>query len=89
MVGTARGAGAEDALARWCALAEAAPYWAPRVWLTAWQQEPVLASVARGRPPRPELASSTAARVRVLLLIGPDYTSACHDTRSCSTSTVP
>jgi superfamily II DNA or RNA helicase len=93
MVATARGAGAEDALARWCALAEAAPCWAPRVWLTAWQQEPVLASVARGRPPRPEVASSSAARVRVLLLIGPDYTpdytSACHDTRSCSTSTAP
>jgi superfamily II DNA or RNA helicase len=93
MVATARGAGAEDALARWCALAEAAPCWAPRVWLTAWQQEPVLASVARGLPPRPEVASSSAARVRVLLLIGPDYTpdytSACHDTRSCSTSTAP
>lgn len=93
MVGTARGAGAEDALARWCTLAEAAPCWAPRVWLTAWQQEPVLASVARERSPRPEVAPSAVARVRALLLIGPDYTpdytSACHDTRSSSTSTAP
>lgn len=74
MVGTARGAGAEDALARWCALAEAAPRFGPRGWLTAWQQEPVLASVARERSPLPEVAPSAMARVRALLLIGPDYT---------------
>ena len=74
MVGTARGAGAEDALARWCALAEAAPRFGPRGWLTAWQQEPVLASVGRERSPLPEVAPSAMARVRALLLIGPDYT---------------
>ena len=74
MVGTALGAGAEDALARWCALAEAAPRFGPRGWLTAWQQEPVLASVGRERSPLPEVAPSAMARVRALLLIGPDYT---------------
>lgn len=92
VVGTARGSGAEDAMARWCAQAEGASRWGPRVWLTAWQQEPVLAGFARDRPPVPELAPSAAVRVRALLLIGPDapdYTSACHDTRSCSTSTAP
>jgi superfamily II DNA or RNA helicase len=93
IVERARGTGAEEAMARWCAQAEAAARWGPRVWLTAWQQEPVLASVARDRSPGPEVAPSATARVRALLLIGPDYmpdyTSACHDTRSCSTSTAP
>ena len=80
-------------MARWCAQAEATAQDEPRVWLTAWQQEPVLADFARDRPPMPEVAPSAVARIRALLLIGPDYTpdytSACHDTPSCSTSTAP
>ena len=93
VVATARGSGAEHAMARWCAQAEATAQDEPRVWLTAWQQEPVLADFARDRPPMPEVAPSAVARIRALLLIGPDYTpdytSACHDTPSCSTSTAP
>lgn len=93
IVGRARGSGAEEAMARWCAQAEATPRWAPKAWLTAWQQEPMLANVARDRSPAPERAQRAKVHVRALLLIGPDYapdyTSACHDTRSCSTSTAP
>jgi superfamily II DNA/RNA helicase len=73
VVGRARGTGAEEAMARWCAQAEAAPWWTPKVWLTAWQQEPVLAGFARDRSPVPEVAPITVARVTALLLIGPDY----------------
>ena len=88
VVNLARGSGAEDALARWCALAATAPPVSPRDWISAWQREPVLVKFA---------SASTASirevpascRVRALLLIGPDYTSACHDTRSFSTSTAP
>ncbi|QJR34096.1 DEAD/DEAH box helicase [Gemmatimonas groenlandica] len=93
VVGTARGSGAEEAMARWCAQAEATPRWAPRAWLTAWEGEPTLANFARDQPGAPERAQESVARVRALLLIGPDYrpdyTSACLDTRSCSTSTAP
>jgi superfamily II DNA or RNA helicase len=93
VVGRARGTGAEEAMARWCAQAEAAARWGPRVWLTAWQQEPVLASVARDRSVGPEVEPSAATRIGALLLIGPEYTpdysSACHDMHSCSTSTAP
>ncbi len=74
VVATARGSGAEDAMARWCAQAEATPRFGPRGWLTAWQQEPVLANVARQRARLAEVAPSAVARVRALLLIGPDYT---------------
>jgi xanthine/CO dehydrogenase XdhC/CoxF family maturation factor len=74
VVTTARGSGAEDAMARWCAQAEATPRFGPRGWLTAWQQEPVLANVPRQRALLPEVAPSAVARVRALLLIGPDYT---------------
>ena len=92
VVQRARGTGAEDALARWCAQAAGTP--AVRAWITAWQQEPVLARLADHAPvsTAPQ-AETSACRVHALLLIGhdvmPDYTSACHDTRSCSTSTAP
>ncbi|WP_411279777.1 helicase-related protein, partial [Gemmatimonas sp.] len=95
VVERARGSGAEDAIARWCALAEAMPRSSPRAWMTAWQREPVLAHFALAqlaRDPPSSAAVETAprsCRVRALLLIGPDYTSACHDTRCCSTSTAP
>ncbi|WP_310569274.1 DEAD/DEAH box helicase [Gemmatimonas sp.] len=71
VVGSARGSGAEDAMARWCAQGESASRWGPRVWLTAWQQEPVLAAFARDRPRVPEVAPRATIRVRALLLIGP------------------
>ncbi len=71
VVGSARGSGAEDAMARWCAQAESASQWGPLVWLTAWQQEPVLAAFARDRLIVPEVAPRATVRVRALLLIGP------------------
>ena len=92
VVRRARGSEADDALARWCTFANAIPTMSSRAWITAWRQEPALARFA------PELFASeqsegavptTTYRVRVLLLIGPGYTSACHDSRSCSTSTAP
>ncbi|WP_373059629.1 helicase-related protein [Gemmatimonas sp.] len=90
VVGRARGSGAEDAMARWCAQADAIPRSSPRAWMTAWQQEPVLASVALDLPPSVAASESPLPwRVRALLLIGPDYPSAWHDTRSFSTSTAP
>ena len=90
VVARARGSGAEDAMARWCALADAMPRSAPRTWMTAWQREPALASVPPELPtPGSETTASGPCRVRALLLIGPDYSSACHDTHSCSTSTAP
>ena len=90
VVQRARGAGAEDAMARWCAQAEGTLPRAARAWITAWQQEPVLARLADQEPastaPEPR---RSAVRVRALLLVGPNYTSACHDMHSCSTSTAP
>ena len=90
VVQRARGAGAEDAMARWCAQAEGTLPRAARAWITAWQQEPVLARLADQGPastaPEPR---RSAVRVRALLLVGPNYTSACHDMHSCSTSTAP
>ncbi len=90
VVQRARGTGAEDAVARWCAQAEGTSPQVARTWITAWQQEPVLARLADQGPvstaPEPR---RSAVRVRALLLLGPDYSSVCHDTRSCSTSTAP
>ncbi len=94
VMGRARGSGAEDAMARWCALADATPPSSPRTWMIAWQREPVLASFAPEFPPPAAVPSASLSyRVAALLLIGPDYrpdyTAACHDTRSFSTSTAP
>jgi hypothetical protein len=94
VVQRARGAGAEDAMARWCAQAEGTSPQVARAWITAWQQEPVLARLAdRGPVSTAPGPRSAAVRVRALLLVGPDYSpdysSACHDMHSCSTSTAP
>jgi hypothetical protein len=94
VVQRARGAGAEDAMARWCAQAEGTSPQVARAWITAWQQEPVLARLADRGPVSTAPGPRTAAvRVRALLLVGPDYSpdysSACHDMHSCSTSTAP
>lgn len=90
VVGLARGSGAEEALTRWCALAETTPSAMPRTWITAWQREPALANVAAEPRPAATIAAAPSVwRVQALLLIGSDYPSACHDTRSCLTSTAP
>ncbi len=90
VVRQARGSGAEDAMARWCALADACPRLSPEAWIRAWQQEPVLAHFASERPPFPgDTTDVVPWRVRALLLIGSDYPSVCHDTRSFSTLTAP
>ena len=90
VVQRARGAGAEDAMARWCARAEGTSPQMARAWITAWRQEPVLARLAdRGPVSTAPGPRRSAVRVHALLLVGPDYSSACHDMHSCSTSTAP